>query len=285
MALACRIPHFEYSDLEVTEKGVSFYLSNTGRYDGAEVAQLYVGFPDSAVFRSEKELKGFRKVFLKAGEKKKVSIPFDDKTFRFFNVRTNKWETETGTYQIMAGACVADIRLSGSIDITEHRISENEFMAANVRMREVPYHGLDIPSYASGLIQNVGREEYERLLGYPIPLGEWSGEIGMNDAVCQMYYAKSSLARLIYKILTDKKDKNEAEGTPDLNLLFQYNIPFRAIAKMTGGMVSTEMIEGVLQIVNGHFFRGTGRVIGGFFRNRRENKRYENILAGKCKRS
>ncbi len=89
--------------------------------------------------------------------------------------------------------------------------------------------------------------------------------------MCQMYYAKSGLARLVCRILTNRLKKNEAAGTPDLNLLFQYNIPFRAIAKMTGGMVSMDMIRGLLEVVNGHFFAGMGKVASGFFVNGREN--------------
>lgn len=259
---------FAYSGLTVTETGVTFCLENTGECDGAEVAQLYVGCWDGDVFRPEKELKGFKKVFLKRGEKKQVSIPFDDKTFRYWNVATNRWETEAGTYQILVGACVLDIRLSGSI-------------ALSGTTDRLPYKGLELPSYRTGFIQNVDREEYERLLGHPVPSGKWMGELGLNDAVCQMYYAKSGLARFIYKVLTDKKNKNEAAGTPDLNLLFQYNIPFRAIAKMTGGMVSMEMAEGALTVVNGHFFKGIGRIAAGFFRNLKANKRYEKKLAGK----
>ena len=79
--------------------------------------------------------------------------------------------------------------------------------------------------------------------------------------------------------MTDKKNKSEESGKPDLNLLFQYNIPFRGIAKMTGGMVSMEMARGAVLVVNGHFFRGMGMVIRGFVRNRRENKQYEKRLA------
>lgn len=259
---------FEYSSLEVTKDGVSFDLENTGDCDGAEVAQLYVGCFDGRVFRVEKELKGFKKIWLYAGEKKRVTIAFDDKTFRYWNTSTNHWEVESGTYQILVGACVLDIRLSSSIILE----GSSEIL---------PYEDIDLPSYRTGFIQDVSKEEYERLLGYPVPFGRWTGELGLNDAVCQMYYAKSRLARLVYKILTDMKNKNEAMGTPDLNLLFQYNIPFRAIAKMTGGMVSMNMIDGVLMVVNGHFFKGMGRIIGGFFVNRRENKRYEAKLSKK----
>ena len=256
---------FEYRDLEISADGVSFTLENIGDRDGAEVAQLYVGCFDGKVFRPEKQLKGFRKVFLKAGEKKRLSIAFDDKTFRYWNVRTNRYEVEPGTYQILVGACVLDIRLSGSINL--------EGSGA-----DLPYEGTFMPSYRTGFIQDVGKEEYEALLGYPVPFGRWAGELGPNDAVCQMYYAKSSLARLIYRILTDKKKKNEAAGTPDLNLLFQYNIPFRAIAKMTGGMVSMDMVQGMLLVVNGHFFKGMKEIIKGFLINRKENRRYEKLL-------
>lgn len=257
---------FEYSGMQVRENSVSFDLKNTGDRDGAEVAQLYVGCFDGTVFRPEKQLKGFEKVWLKAGEKKRVTIPFDDKTFRYWNVRTNSWEVEQGTYQILVGACVLDIRLSGSVTLEG-------------TTTELPYEQAELPSYRTGFIQNVGKEEYESLLGYPAPLDRWSGELGPNDAVCQMYYAKSGLARLIYKILTDKKNKNEMAGTPDLNLLFQYNIPFRAIAKMTGGMVSMDMVDGMLLVINGHFFKGMKRIVKGFFVNRRENKRYKKLLA------
>ena len=258
---------FEYSQLEVSPKQIKVTVKNTGSYDGSEVIQMYVGKQDAQIFRPEKELKGFKKVFLKAGESKTVVIPFDDKTFRYWNVKTNRWEVEGGTYQIYVGASVADIRLTGEI-------------RRNGTTQENPYDREKMPSYYSGLIAQVEDEEFETLLGYPIPYGKWAGNIGINDAVCQLYYAKSGLARLIYRILTNKKNKNEAEGTPDLNLLFQYNIPFRAIAKMTGGMVSMEMVYGVVDVVNGHFFKGMGKVIGGFFRNRKANKQYEKKLSG-----
>lgn len=56
-------------------------------------------------------------------------------------------------------------------------------------------------------------------------------------------------------------------------------MPFRGIAKMTGGAVSMEMVEGMVLAVNGHLFRGLGKVIVGFFRNSRKNKQYEKLLS------
>ena len=259
---------FNYSNLKVDNKGIEFCLTNTGEMDGSEIVQFYVGKKDARVFCPEKELKGFSKVFLKAGESRNIRIDFDDKTFRYWNIRTSKWEKEDGEYRLMVGASSADTRLETEIHV-------------DGTTEEYPYYTNRMPSYYSGKIQKVEDAEFEALLGGPIPDGKWSGELGINDAVCQMYYAKSPIARYIYRVLTDKKKKNEEQGKPDLNLLFQYNIPFRAIAKMTGGLVSMEMIEGIVTIVNGHFFSGLGTVIAGFFRNRKLNRQYIRKLTAK----
>ena len=259
---------FKYSDLTVDQDGAEFTLTNTGDIDGAEAAQLYVGMKDARVFRPEKELKGFQKVFLRAGESRKVRIPFDDKTFRYWNVRTNRWEVEGGTYTIMIGASCLDIRLSTEADVEG-------------TTETWPYYTNRMPSYYSGLISQVEDKEFEELLGTPIPYGKWSGDLTVNDAICQMYYAKSPIARFAYKKLTQMKKKSEEAGKPDLNVLFIYNMPFRAIAKMTGGMVSMEMVEGIVTMVNGHFFRGLGHTIAGFFRNQRQNQKYVKKITGK----
>ena len=257
---------FVYSDLKISSNGVKVTVQNTGKYDGEEVVQLYVGLPNAIVFRPEKELKGFKKVFIKAGERKEVEISFDDKTFRYWNVKTGKWEIEEGNYQIMVGASVSDIRLSGNLEMkgtTEH----------------YPYNPAKMPHYYTGIVQNIEEDEFEELLGYSVPSGKWTGELGINDAICQMYYAKSGLARFIYNRLTAMKKKSEATGKPDLNILFIYNMPFRALAKMTAGMVSMEMAEGMVTVVNGHFFKGMKKIIGGFFKNRKLNKEYTKMLS------
>ncbi len=256
---------FEYSDLKVDEKGVTFTIRNTGSMDGAEIAELYVSLPEAKVFRPERELKGFKKVFLKAGESKEVTIPFDDKTFRYWNVKTNQWEIEGGKYRIMIGASLTDIRLEESLDVKG-------------TTEEYPYHTNKLPHYYSAYILEVGDAEYAELLGHPLPDGSWSGNLEMNDALCQMYYAKSSLARFLYKRLTAMKKKSDDSGIPDLNILFIYNMPFRATAKMTGGAVDMKMAEAMVRLVNGHFFSGLGGLIGGFFSNRRANKKFEKLL-------
>ncbi|MSS10238.1 glycosyl hydrolase [Clostridium sp. WB02_MRS01] len=259
---------FSYKNLEVLENEVRFTLTNTGRVDGKEVVQLYVGGPKGRIFRPEKELKGFKKVFLKAGESKGITIPFDDKTFRYWNRLTNRFEVEGGVYSIFIGANVTDIRLQQTV-------------AREGTTEDWPYKAETLKSYYTGRISQVSEKEFETLFGHPLPEGKWSGDLSINDALSQMYYAKSPLARLVWRILTGLKNKSEEKGKPDLNLLFIYNMPFRGIAKMTGGAVSMDMAEGMVLAVNGHFFRGMRRIIGGYFANAKANRAYEKKLSGK----
>ena len=250
---------FEYSDLVVSDKEASFTLKNTGSMDGAEVAQLYVSKRDGNVFRPAKELKGFQKVFLKAGESRQVTIPLDDKAFRYFNVNTNRFEVEGGDWTVMVGASCADIKLSGTVSVQGTGAKS-------------PYDKQKFAKYFSGDVKSISDGEFEALLGRPIPDGHWSGMLDMNDAICQLYYAKSWLARRVYGIMTNMLNKSIEKGEPDLNITFIYNMPFRGIAKMTGGMCTMEMAEGMLTVCNGHFFKGVGKIIGGVFRAGKKRK-------------
>lgn len=245
-------------------------MKNTGKTDGAEIVQLYIGIENSKIFRPTKELKGFAKVFLKAGESKKVIIQLDDKAFRYFNVKTNSWEVEDGIYTIMVGANIKDIRLSGKITMK----------GTNSPM---PYDKEKLPSYFKADILNVSDEEFSTLLGKKVPESEWdmNKPLEMNDAVCQMYYAKTGLARLVYKILTHIKETSKKKGKPNLNVYFIYSIPFRGIAKMTGGAVSMDMAEAMRTMVNGHFFKGLGRLIKEYFRNNKNSKNWNKELIRK----
>ena len=254
---------FAYSDIKVEGNNVSFTLTNTGNFDGAEAAQVYVSCKNGKVYRPKKELKGFAKVFLRAGESKSVTVTLDDKAFRFYNVKTNAWDIEDADYEIIVASSVSDVRLSETVHVSGSKV---EATAPEC--------------YVSGNIMSVSDADFEQLLGRPIPDGHWSGELTENDAFCQLYYAKSGVARLLYKVLTSLKDKAEAKGTPDLNILFIYNMPFRAMAKMAGGMVSRKMVEDIVFIVNGHFWRGLGRVIVDFFKNMSINGKFNKKLSG-----
>ncbi len=181
---------FEYSGLEVGTDGVSFSITNTGRYAGSEIAQLYVSRESDDVFRPARELKGFDKVYLAEGETKQVAIPFDDKTFRYYNTKTDNWEVESGEYQILIGASSTDIRLTGKTEIQGSGAAG-------------PYDRASYPSYFSGEASDVGLQEFERLLGAKAPDSKWdrTKELGYNDTIAQCRYSKGIFARFAYRLI------------------------------------------------------------------------------------
>ena len=252
---------FAYSDLKADKEKVTFTLTNTGKRAGAEVAQLYVSRPNSQLFTSLRELKGFAKVFLQPGESRTVTIPLDDKAFRYFNVKTNRWEIEGGEYRLEVGASAADILLTASVEV--------EGTGA-----PIPYDREKLSCYYSAQVQAVPDDQFETLLGRPIPQDKWdrSQPLGYNDSLSQMIYAKGFVARFAAGRLAAIQRKSEEKDQPNLNVLFIHSMPFRGLAKMSNGLVTTEMTASILEACNGHFFRGMGKTIAGFFANGKVKK-------------
>lgn len=118
---------FEYSDLKLSSDNINvndtleitFTLKNTGKRAGSEIAQIYVSDQESSLPRPIKELKGFEKVFLNAGEKKQVTVRLSKKDFSFWSPDKKDWYAEPGKFNILIGSSSADIRLESNIELTE----------------------------------------------------------------------------------------------------------------------------------------------------------------------
>jgi len=259
---------FSYADLSIADGVARFTVTNTGDVAGAEVAQVYVGKTDSALFRPRRELKGFAKVYLEPGESRTVTVPLDDKAFRFFDVKTGRWETEVGTYQVYAGASSEELPLS------------IEVSTAGIDARGI-YDRDKLPSYYSGKAGNVSDAEFQALLGRPIPAARWDrfAPLELNDTFAQLQYAKGWVGRLVYRVVKGQVDRAKAAEKPDLDALFRYNMPFRAIAKMMGGMVDMAMAQALLEMFNGRTFRGLGHLAAAFAQKRRAEKATAATLA------
>ncbi|AQX85621.1 glycoside hydrolase family 3 C-terminal domain-containing protein [Elizabethkingia bruuniana] len=85
-------------------------IKNTGKREGAEVAQLYISDLKSSVPRPVKELKGFEKINLKPGEQKEVSFTIDKSALSFFDAATHQWVAEPGEFEALVGASSSDIK-------------------------------------------------------------------------------------------------------------------------------------------------------------------------------
>ncbi len=91
-------------------------ITNTSGIDGAEVAQLYLHDVKASVSRPQKELKGFDKIWLKAGETGQVSFTLTQRDLSFWDINSNDWLAEAGKFTVMLGSSVEDIRLQKSFN-------------------------------------------------------------------------------------------------------------------------------------------------------------------------
>ena len=256
---------FAYSDMAADEQGVSLTVTNTGSVAGTEIVQLYVAKKSSELFRPAKELKGFARVTLAPGEKQRITIMLDDKAFRFWNVKANRWEIEGGEYELLVGASVEDIRLCEKISVHG---------TATVH----PYEDRDLDCYYKGDVLSVSDADFEKLLGHPIPNGKT--KIDRNLTLGELNHARSPLGWLVWLVLTILLDVSCKRGKPDLNILFQYNMPLRALAKMTNGAISMGMVDGIVMELQGFWILGLVRVIYEAIKNVVLNAQMEKRLRG-----
>ena len=256
---------FAYSDMAADEEGVSLTVTNTGSVAGTEIVQLYVAKKNSELFRPAKELKGFARVTLAPGEKQRITIMLDDKAFRFWNVKANRWEIEGGEYELLVGASVEDIRLCEKISVHG---------TATVH----PYEDRDLDCYYKGDVLHVSDADFEKLLGHPIPNGKT--KIDRNLTLGELNHARSPLGWLVWLVLTILLDASYKRGKPDLNILFQYNMPLRALAKMTNGAISMGMVDGIVMELQGFWILGLVRVIYEAIKNVVLNAQMEKRLRG-----
>ena len=254
---------FAYSDLHADAHRATLTVTNTGDRAGAEIVQLYVAKPNAEIFRPAQELKAFAKVQLAAGESKTVTLMLDDKAFRYWNTRTDSWEVEGGTYELCVGASSVDIRLTAAVEV----IGTD---ALN------PYAGKALPHYQSGKVQTVPDTEWETLLGRPIP--DDRIKIDRNMTLGELNHGRSPLGWLVWAVLTALLNASYKKGKPDLNVLFQYNMPLRALAKMTNGAISMGMVDGIVMEVQGFWVIGLVRVIFEAVKNVILNAQLENRL-------
>ena len=255
---------FAYSNLTATPNGVTVTVENTGNRAGDEVVQVYIAKPDAKIFRPAQELKGFLRVHLEAGESRTVTIPLDDKAFRYWNDPAGRWAVEGGSYEVRVGGSSADIQLTATVTVAASGDAN-------------PYEGLTLPHYQSGQVQDVPDEEFTALLGHPIPVSKVA--IDRNMTLGEIGHARSPLGWLVHVIHKHLLMKSLESGTPDLNLLFNYNMPLRAIAKMTGGIVSMGMVDALVMELKGFWIIGIVRLLVEFVKNDRANKAMEKRLA------
>ena len=233
---------------------VSFDVENTGTRFGKEAVQVYVKDVESTAYRPEKELKGFEKITLQPGEKKRVTVKLDKRAFAFWNENSKAFEVESGEFEILVGASSADIRLSEKILLTGD--AEN-----------IPDDKVRLPHYYSCETDKISDEEFAELLGRePMPENNPAG--AKLDRSATFEDAKnrgSGLGRFVAWILP-KVMPNTGLGNKEVMINIIMQTPVHAMINMSGGILSEDMGDALVMLFNSeHRLKAFGKIIKGLF--------------------
>lgn len=231
---------FEYSNIQADGDAVSFTLRNTGSRPGAEVSQLYVSARTGGIFRPAKELKGFTRCFLQPGEEKRLRISLVDRSFAVWSIRENRWVVEPGSYELLIGASIRDIRLRATVKKDGPAVQN-------------PYISPLLTPYAEGKVKAVSDESFRALLGRTPPAPYWArtASLGFNDTIYQGQYLPGGLGRLLYRALELCCRSMAAIGRRDIanNVRFLLSMPYRNLARLSG-LFTDRQIYALLDVIN-----------------------------------
>ncbi|MEI6877199.1 MAG: glycoside hydrolase family 3 C-terminal domain-containing protein, partial [Spirochaetota bacterium] len=246
---------FEYTDLRLSAARISansvagfplltatVNVRNTGRMAGSEVLQIYVRDLKSAVYRPDRELKGFAKVHIPAGEARTVSIALDRRSFAFFDPGQSAWIVEEGEFEILVCASAEDIRLKGTVMVTSTEKPVASYPAPQGRG----------PAYDEGAFASLpgspkpGDFPASLAITMDSPLRDLQGtEVGRQ--------LSQGVKEGIVAMFGQADGASDDTGREKTMRMFQRmvdGLPVRSVAMFSGGKLSLVQLEGMVQMMN-----------------------------------
>ena len=234
---------FSYSDLTVNGDTVSVTVRNTGKCAGAEVVQLHMEAPQDGLHRPLRELKGFQKVFLQPGESRTVTFTLTDRSFAVWQ---DGWRIPAGVYAVCVGGLRAEMERNGDV--------------------------LPVPAWQKG-------SWYERCTGKPNQT-EWEAALGRKYTPPVLKKGSFTMENtveemkdysLIMKIMFKAVEATVAKGyggkkdydNPNFRMQMASSAGAPIRSMMISGGMKGGVLPGMLEMANGHFFRGIWKMITG----------------------
>ena len=240
---------FTYSGLRLSAKKIkdsdkltlSFTVKNTGTCDGEEICQIYVRDNESTIFRPEKELKAFRKLFLKAGESQKVKVELSKRDFAFYNINGG-WQVESGEFTILVGASSRDIRLKATLTV------ESDCQTP------IPDYRESAPEYYTADVHHISDSSFEAVLGRPIPPSEPAPDESLTMLSTLEDAMQTPRGEFVGKLLDTVMNRiGSGDDDPAARMAkaMALQIPIRSLVAMSMGVFTPEMAQALLDILNG----------------------------------
>lgn len=251
---------FTYSDLKLEQKtcnygdsiAISFQITNNSSRSAKETAFIFVAHESEIVILPKKELREFIKVELMPGETKEISLTLDTSTFGYYNTLIKDWYCESGEYKIMIGASSKACELLDSIQIISPNMPQ-------------PDYSKNAPAYyqLSKEVFEIDKREFEVLYGSTLPVDipraerPYGPENTLEDVnhtllgkVILMFADR--MARKVAKV------EKEQEGMMSATIK---EMPFFAMVANGEGGLPENVMEGILEMLNGHYFKGIRKLL------------------------
>lgn len=248
---------FAYSDLTLSsdhitdqdELTVTFKVKNIGKVDGAEIVQLYVKDLNPVIFKADKELKEFDKVFLKAGEEQGMMMTLNKRSFTYYNTIVNDWHVSKGTYEILIGSSSRDILLSAQVKIESKDV-------------DVPYVEDELLSYKEVHNNQFSDEDFKVLVNNELPPLHVKSKrpYHINSTIEEI--SQTFVGKQLKKYGLKTIQKQNSDETTRLMMERSFlEIPLRSVISFSGASFTENRIKGLLCLINGKYVKGLAMIL------------------------
>ena len=260
---------FSYDHLQVQPLADGMYqvicdVTNTGNIAGKEVVQAYVAAVNSNIFRPAKELKAFAKIDLEPGQTKQVAFVLNERSFAIYlgktymdamdagQVLAEGWYVPKGRYNIMIGSSSQKIELMQTISVDGMELKSPKWQK---------------DSWYETLVGEPQQTTFEKIVGYSYTCKQHhKGEFTMEDTVEEMKN-ESFVMKLMYNAsaMVIKKGvggKITEDNEADYRMMLSSSVGSPLRSMMISSGMKSGLFYGLLDMANGHFFRGLGKIIG-----------------------
>ncbi len=252
--------NFEYTNLVLSTNTykngnleVMFDVANTGEVNGAEVAEVYIKNPEGKYMRASRELAGFVKIKLDSKEKKTTTVTVNERSFSIYNEEKADFQIASGTYQIMVGSSLSDIRLEATVEVLGEEITLDQTM----EFSEYFNSELKITSEKfNSLLKNKNQRNFDK-----IPRGGYTKYNSMNEL------AKASLLVKIVKFVLKKvvygmnKDKLKTDPAVTMIVTGMQEGPLDSVLTASEGAVPYFLAEAMVLSANKKHMKAIGKLI------------------------
>ena len=220
---------FEYSNLEVdaAARRVSFDVKNTGTVKGAEAAQVYI----QKTGAEYPELRGFEKVELEPGERKRVNVELDENAFKTYNTTAHNFVPLAGTYKVMAASSVKKIQLEKEVEVSESEIAGS--VADSYSPDAALYDAFFTDCYYT---------QHHR--------GTFTTADNLGDMAKESFAVRMILRFIIRIMLSTMKGKSKDDPSVKIAISAIEENPLESLISITNGVFSEKRMRGILRLAN-----------------------------------